>query len=79
MKSQLKCATDQIHDFENVNCTNCECPFMLSDDLICAYICGSEKTFAYAHKPHKPHISYRKGVSNICALLLRNNLSLEVS
>ena len=25
---------DQINDFENVNCTNCECSFMLSDDLI---------------------------------------------
>ena len=26
--------SDQINDFENVNCTNCECSFMLSDDLI---------------------------------------------
>ena len=25
MKSQLKCATRSENDFENVNCTNCEC------------------------------------------------------
>ena len=28
---------DWINDFENVNCTNCECSFMLSDDLITIY------------------------------------------
>ena len=26
--------SDRINDFENVNCTNRECSFMLSDDLI---------------------------------------------
>ena len=56
MKSQLKCATRSINDFENIHCTNCECSFMLSDDLIPHNLLVYALTYAvrkrHAHNAH---------------------------
>ena len=47
---------DRINDFENVNCTNCECSFMLSDDLIPHNLLVYALTYAvrkrHAHNAH---------------------------
>ena len=47
---------DRINDFEKVNCTNCECSFMLSDDLIPHNLLVYALTYAvrkrHAHNAH---------------------------